>query len=106
MDTTISLEKRGEEEEDALLQFLKNSCMNCRKDFEKDEIRVLPSAYIQNRDFYVRSGIVQKRLLCVECYNGVKKAERTKTKRNARPFKRGGMRRLFSARGFLSDMIV
>ena len=91
--------------EDSLVQFLNNSCMNCRKEFGRDEIRVLPSSYIQERDFYVRSGIVRKRLLCVDCYNGARAATKTKSNRN-RNARRAGLRRLFSSRGFLSETFV
>ncbi|MCL5786613.1 MAG: hypothetical protein M1520_00200 [Candidatus Marsarchaeota archaeon] len=90
---------------DSLVQFLNNSCMSCRKEFGKDEIRVLPSSYIQERDFYVRSGIVKKRLLCVGCYNGTRMATKTRSNRN-RNTRRTGLRRLFSSRGFLSETLV
>lgn len=100
---TVSLERQEGREEDTLLNFLKNSCMNCKKDFGRDEVRVLPSSYIQNRDFYVKSGIVEKRLLCVGCYNSIRKAERVA---RAKPYRRGGLRRVFSSRGFLSDLLV
>ncbi len=99
---TIALEI-GEEKEDSLVRFLNNSCMNCRKEFVRNEIKVLPSSYIQERDFYVRSGIVDKRLLCVECYNSVKMPTRT---RSARSVRKPGLRRLFSSRGFLSEPTV
>ena len=90
---------------DSLVQFLNNSCMSCRKEFGKDEIRVLPSSYIQERDFYVRSGIVRKRLLCVDCYNGTRTSTKIKSNRN-RNARRAGLRRLFSSRGFLSETLV
>ena len=101
---TIALEMQGGGE-DSLVRFLNNSCMSCRKEFGKDEIKVMPSSYIQDRDFYVRSGIVRKRLLCVECYNVTKKATKTKASRN-RNAHRNGFRRLFSSRGFLSETLV
>jgi ribosomal protein S27AE len=100
----IALERQVERE-DSLVQFLNNSCMSCRKEFGRDEIRVLPSSYIQERDFYVRSGIVRKRLLCVDCYNGTRMATKTKSNRN-RNTRRTGLRRLFSSRGFLSETLV
>jgi hypothetical protein len=100
----IALERQAVGE-DSLVKFLNNSCMNCRKEFGKDEIRVLPSSYIQERDFYVRSGIVKKRLLCVDCYNGTRVATKTRSNRN-RNTRRTGLRRLFSSRGFLSETMV
>ena len=102
---TISLERQERGEEDELLRFLKNSCMSCRKDFGKNEIRVLPSSYIQERDFYVRSGIVDKRLLCIDCYNSLKKGSRVRT-RKGKPLRKQGIRRLFSSRGFLSETLL
>ena len=39
-------------------------------------VRILPPAYVQERDEHVRNGLVSKRLMCVDCYNSMRKAHR------------------------------
>ena len=59
-----------------LAYLVKNSCMSCSRLLATREIKVVPPKYVQERDRYVRLGAVEKRLMCVSCYNAL----RTKTR--------------------------
>ena len=48
---------------------VENSCMDCGKEFGKDEIRVIPPRRMQERDRYVQAKLVKRRMLCMKCYN-------------------------------------
>jgi hypothetical protein len=47
----------------------------CRR---REEVKVVPPRYIQERDHYVRNGAVARRLMCVACYNALKMVTRTR----------------------------
>ncbi|MEM0086755.1 MAG: hypothetical protein QW774_01990 [Candidatus Micrarchaeaceae archaeon] len=70
-----------EEAEDKDLKYLiENSCMICNRYFRKGEVRILPSSYMQEKDSFVREGIVAKRYICADCYNKVTSTAREKEK--------------------------
>jgi DNA-directed RNA polymerase subunit RPC12/RpoP len=54
---------------ESLRDFLQGRCMSCNKEFRFFETKVLPTEYIQGKDYFVRKGIVEKRYLCVDCHN-------------------------------------
>ena len=63
--------------EQADLKYLvENSCISCDKILPRYAVRILPPAYVQERDKHVRSGLVSRRLMCVECYGSMKKAHK------------------------------
>lgn len=58
----------GAEEKD--LQYLiENSCMRCNRLLAKKEIKVVPPQSVQEKDQYVMGGVVQRRVMCVLCYD-------------------------------------
>lgn len=48
---------------------VENRCMRCSRLVGVGEIRVVPPRYVQDRDPYVRAGIVRRRIMCLSCYN-------------------------------------
>jgi hypothetical protein len=48
---------------------IEDRCMRCGSLIEKDRIRIIPPRYVQDRDPYVRAGLVRRRIMCVSCYN-------------------------------------
>jgi hypothetical protein len=60
-------EGRGE-----FARMVEDTCMYCNRLMEKGEIKVLPPSYIQERDPYVRRGVVKRRLMCLKCYNTIR----------------------------------
>ncbi len=58
-----------ETEDKDLIYIIENTCMNCNKLMGKLDIKILPPSYIQDRDTYVRNGIVKRRIMCMQCYN-------------------------------------
>ncbi len=72
-----------EETEAESLKFLvENSCISCDKILPRYAVRILPPLYVQERDRHVRSGLVSRRLMCVDCYNSFKIAHRHRIKKN------------------------
>lgn len=65
--TAERLEDRGE-----FARMVESTCMYCNKLMDKGEIKVLPPSYIQERDSYVRRGVVRRRLMCLKCYNTIR----------------------------------
>lgn len=64
----------ADEAEQADLRYLiENSCIACDKILPRYSVRILPPSYVQERDEHVRSGFVRRRLMCVECYNSMRK---------------------------------
>ncbi len=63
-----------------LAYLVENSCISCNRHLNKDEVKIVPPRYIQERDHYVKSGAVARRLMCVECYNTLKIVTNTKTR--------------------------
>ena len=61
-----------------LAHLVENSCMSCNRFLNKGEIKVVPPRYIQERDQYVKSGAVSRRLMCVNCYNALKTVTRNR----------------------------
>lgn len=67
-----------ESERRDLAYLVRNSCMSCNRLMGKSEIKVVPPSYIQERDRYVRSGSVDRRLMCVKCYNTLRVVTRSR----------------------------
>ncbi len=61
-----------------LAHLVENSCMSCNRLLDCSEIKVVPPRYIQERDQYVKSGAVLRRLMCVNCYNALKSVTRSR----------------------------
>lgn len=61
-----------------LAHLVENSCMSCNRLLGRREIKVVPPRYIQERDQYVKSGAVSRRLMCVNCYNTLKTVTRSR----------------------------
>ena len=61
-----------------LAHLVENSCMSCNRLLSRKEIKVVPPRYIQERDQYVNSGAVNRRLMCVNCYNAMKTVTRSR----------------------------
>ena len=70
----------NEAEQRDLKHMVENSCMYCSRLLAKEEIRVVPPEYVQERDPYVLEGFVRRRVLCVECYNKMTSSAREKVK--------------------------
>ncbi len=62
---------------------IEDRCMRCERPIERDRIRVIPPRYVQERDPYVRAGIVRRRVMCLGCYS------RLDRNRNVARFARG-----------------
>ncbi|MGC9037228.1 MAG: hypothetical protein ACP5IK_00740 [Candidatus Micrarchaeia archaeon] len=67
----------GAEKKD-LAYIVENTCIYCGRLMAKDEVKILPPSYVVERDPYVRNGVVKRRLMCVQCYNEIKSAAKTK----------------------------
>jgi len=65
-------------EETDLKHLIENSCMLCNKVLDKGAVKILPSSYMQEKDPYVRAGIVAKRYICAECYTKITSGTREK----------------------------
>lgn len=63
-----------------LAYLVENSCISCSRLLKRDEVKIIPPRYIQERDHYVRNGAVTRRLMCVACYNTLKSVIRTRIK--------------------------
>lgn len=61
-----------------LTHLVENSCMSCNKLLGNREIKVVPPRYVQERDQYVKSGAVLRRIMCVDCYNTLKTVTRSR----------------------------
>ncbi|MGA3020489.1 MAG: hypothetical protein ABSD68_00885 [Candidatus Micrarchaeales archaeon] len=67
-------------EDKDLVYLIENTCMCCNRLMKKDEIRVLPPKYIQERDPYVNNNIVRRRMMCVSCYNTLRSTARERVR--------------------------
>ncbi len=65
---------------------LEKSCMECGRLIKSVEIKVMPPRYMLERDPSFVQGLVDKRVLCVGCYNNMRSTVRIrqKTKSHAR----------------------
>ncbi len=70
-----------------LRAFLERCCMECNRLLDVRETRIAPPRYMQDRDIYVREGMVAQRVICMGCYNRMRHqslqksaADRVKTK--------------------------
>jgi len=48
---------------------VEDRCMRCSRLIGVGEIRIVPPRYVQDRDPYVRAGVVKRRIMCLSCYN-------------------------------------
>lgn len=68
----------GDAESKDLAYLVRNSCLSCNRLLGSNEIKVVPPRYVQERDQYVRAGAVEKRLMCVGCYNSLKRVTKNR----------------------------
>lgn len=85
-----------------LAHLVENSCMSCNRFLKKNEIKVVPPRYIQERDEYVKSGAVSRRLMCVNCYNALK----TVTKNRVRYRDTARARKSFFVRSIINNILL
>ena len=64
-----------------LQSLVESSCIHCNRQIGRDEIKILPPMYMQERDPYVTKGVVRRRYMCLQCYGQV----RSLSKRKALP---------------------
>ncbi|MDE1854974.1 MAG: hypothetical protein KGH57_01475 [Candidatus Micrarchaeota archaeon] len=64
-----------------LREMLAGQCAFCERELGEGEQRVVLPAYVQERDRFVREGVVGQRVICVECAMGLKSRERARAKR-------------------------
>ncbi len=48
---------------------VENSCVLCDKLLMGSETKLVPPKYLQERDRFVKAGLVWRRLMCLSCYN-------------------------------------
>ncbi len=63
-----------------LAYMVENSCISCNRLLKRAEVKIVPPRYIQERDEYVRNGAVNRRLMCVKCYNALKSVTRSRVR--------------------------
>lgn len=51
-------------------RIVEDSCLQCGRRMGNGEVRVLPPRYVQERDPFVIRGVVRRRFMCLDCYNG------------------------------------
>jgi hypothetical protein len=86
-DTLYSV---GDAEQKDLSYMVENSCISCNRLLKRGEVKIIPPRYIQDRDEYVRSGAVTRRLMCVQCYNALKTVTKSKVRVKDTPADRKG----------------
>ena len=62
-----------------LIYLVENTCIKCNKFLGKDDIKIVPPRYIQERDPQVRNGIVDRRVMCSSCYSSLRSLTRVRT---------------------------
>lgn len=67
-------------EDKDLVYLIENTCIYCNRLMSKNEVKILPPSYIQERDQYVSSGVVKRRLMCLPCYNNVRSASKQRVR--------------------------
>lgn len=67
-------------EDKDLVYLIENTCLYCNRLMGKNEVKILPPSYIQERDQYVSSGVVRRRLMCLPCYNNIRSASRERVR--------------------------
>ncbi len=92
----------ADSERQDLTHLVENSCMSCNKLLGRREIKVVPPRYVQERDQYVKSGAVLRRIMCVECYNTLK----TVTKSRIRYRDTAVSRRKFLIRSIINNILL
>ncbi len=61
-----------------LREMLARRCAVCERELAEGEERVILPAYVQERDAYVRDGMADQRIACVECAMSLKHKEKTR----------------------------
>jgi hypothetical protein len=67
---------------------LENSCIECGRLIRSAEIKVMPPRYMLERDPSFVQGLVDKRVLCVGCYNNIRSTVRIRQKNRSHVRKR------------------
>lgn len=75
-----SLYSVGDAERKDLAYMVEHSCISCNRAMRSSEVKVVPPRYIQERDEYVRNGLIGRRLMCVECYNALKTVTKSRSR--------------------------
>ena len=63
-----------------LSYLIENTCIHCNRLIKKGELKIMPPSYIQERDPYVISGVVKKRMMCVGCYNLIRSTSKERAR--------------------------
>lgn len=85
-----------------LTHLVENSCMSCNRLLGNSEIKVVPPRYVQERDNYVKSGAVLRRIMCVECYNTLKSVTKSRIKYRDS----AALRRKFLIRSVINNILL
>lgn len=59
---------------------IENSCTLCDRLLKGNVTKIVPPKYFQDRDKYVKAGLVWRRLMCLACYNSATIKERPREK--------------------------
>lgn len=84
---------------------VQNSCLECNRALDRNEIKVIPPMYIQMKDSYVRNGMVLRRYMCVPCYNALRKPVRVRHRLRPASTQHTAGRRARIVRSLLSGML-
>lgn len=87
-----------------LAHLVENSCLSCNKQLKFEDVKIVPPKYIQERDYYVKSGAVSRRLMCVACYNALMTV--TKTKIRIRHSESNATRRNFLVKTLINNLLL
>lgn len=79
-----------------LTYLIENTCMTCNQFMKSGTVKIVPPRYFQEHDHYVRKGVVQRRYMCVKCYN---------SSRSLSPRMRTKQSEEFSDNGFFRSML-
>lgn len=55
---------------------IEHSCVRCSRQMGARDVKVLLPRYVQERDPYVRHGVVKRRFMCLSCYNQLRASAR------------------------------
>ena len=67
---------------------IENSCIDCGRLIKSAEIKIMPPRYMLEHDPSFMRGLVDKRVLCVSCYNNMRSTVRTSQKLKSHARKR------------------
>ncbi|MDE1856036.1 MAG: hypothetical protein KGH49_02260 [Candidatus Micrarchaeota archaeon] len=86
-----------EAEEMDLKRMIEGSCMHCNRVLSRGEVRVVPPMMVQEKDKYVSRGIVQRRIMCTQCYDKMVSSTRERIRSRFNLTRDSLKRRLFRA---------